>query len=113
MPAFPVYVFQRIDQGVVLDEFESGVDLNADGELTRSNTTFAGNRGSDRHSPLWRRVRVRTVSDYPSFDGGDPGIRSEADFLDEEGEVRGPWVVGLEETEQLLGCPLQAERGAL
>ncbi|MBI4816751.1 MAG: hypothetical protein HY791_10860 [Deltaproteobacteria bacterium] len=129
MPAFPVYVFQRINEGAPLYEFLSGVDITGDGVLDASNNVFASGLGGSDYSPLWFGVIVRTSSTYPSIDtaGGPPGFTRESDFVGgcPEGTTaattascdfapKSPWVKAIVPVPSLLiNCPIQTEEGKL
>ncbi len=130
MSAFPVYVFQRVDQAAPIYELVAGVDLDRDGVVDHSNNVFAGGLGSARYSPLWTLALVRTSADFPSIDtaadpadGRGPGYTAEADFFDADrgalrpealvGSSSTAWVLGLEDADALVNCPIQRTRGAL
>lgn len=116
MPDFPVYQFQRSNQALILDELLTGVDMDGDGEFTNTNNVFSAGSGRPRHSPLWQVVRVRTLPGYESFDGGEPAIQAESDFLSfagGQGTLIDGDVISVEPTGTLVGCPLQPERGRL
>ncbi len=53
MPIYPVYVFQRINEGAPIYEFVTGVDVTGDNELNDSNNIFASGLDGPRYSPLW------------------------------------------------------------
>lgn len=119
MPAFPVYVLQRIHQGTPLYEFLTGVDLTGDGDLDDTNNIFASNLGGPRYSPLWYVTIVRTTADYVSIDNtrtGTVGLSAESDFLDASGAVTSPDVLADRITPLptfLVNCPIQRVEGEL
>ncbi len=113
MPAFPVHVLQRIDEGAPLYEFVTGVDLDGDAVLDHSNNVFAGGLDQPRYSPLWFVSLVRTKADYRSVEGGArPELTGEDEFMDATGRVASERVVSITPLPNLLvNCPIQRRRG--
>lgn len=116
MPAEPVYLLQRINEGHLLYEFVVGFDLDGDDRLVSSNNIFASGPGGPRYSPLWYVVLVRTTADYLSIDGDQGvGLTAEAQFYDpERDQVISSNVLSLIPVPNLLvNCPIQRVEGSL
>jgi len=129
IPVFPLYIFQRINERIPIDEAVSGIDLNGDNALLSSNIVFAANvteRIDARYSPIWEPWLVRTSSTYPSIDTMDqaPGYTAETDFLDsmtwnirESAKVGGgsdkSYIVSVKKLDGLVNCSIQKEKGKL
>lgn len=129
IPVRPLYIIQRINEAMPIDEAVSGVDLDGDRRLLSSNTIFAGNvseRTDGRYSPIWQPWLVRTSSTYPSIDNSTegPAYKAESDFIDlmthklrDRNRVGGgsekSFVVSIEKLDGLVNCSIQKEKGKL
>jgi hypothetical protein len=121
MPAYPVYVFQRIDEPAPLYEFKTGIDLNGDGVLDASNNVFASGLDGPRYSPLWYPAFVRVVPEYESVDTSSTtpvvvGIDAEDELIDPDtNQILSPMVVPPLDVQRttLVNCPIQRTKGAL
>ncbi|MCC7380678.1 MAG: hypothetical protein IT384_02555 [Deltaproteobacteria bacterium] len=115
IPALPVYILRRINQGAPLYEFATGVDLNGDAKLNASNNVFARPVTADDYTPLWYAAFVLTAPELRSVDSPTtaPGfdLRSEESILAAPSTQVVPPIQ--EEEDTLVNCPIQGRAGEL
>lgn len=120
MPAFPVYILQRIDAGQPLYEAVTGVDVTGDGRLDASNNVFADRLGGSRYSPLWQPYLARVAADVASIDTARSATVAElvrevdlARFVDGAPTPADGRTLSITDLGGLVNCPIQRREGAL
>lgn len=115
IPALPVYILRRINQGAPLYEFATGIDLNGDAKLNASNNVFARPVTADDYTPLWYVAFVSTTPELRSVDSATtaPGfeLKSEESVLAAPSTQVVPPIQ--EEEDTLVNCPIQETKGEL
>ncbi len=120
IPVGAVYELQRISETLPISEPERGVDMTGDGDTVDTNNVFSLYL-EDRalYTPLWRSVDVIVAAGYQSIETlGEMA----ADIMDEEllftfdedgNRVPEPAVLGWEEEDEWMNCPIQTRAGQI
>jgi hypothetical protein len=128
-----VYELTRVSESLPLSEPVRQVDMNGDGDTNDTNNVFdlyLGKAGAnDDYSPLWQVVHVTVPEDTVSIDSNCDPVTLLCTFLTErhlfergadgsrtpaiDPDTDAPYIVGYEETERYVNCPLQLEAGRI
>jgi hypothetical protein len=110
-----VYVLTREGEEMPLMEAARMEDITGDGDAVDSNNIFGAALGDVDYTPLWRMVAVTVPSDYASIDTASDQTMADytrdsdmftVDELTYEIAPIDGQIVGYEETDMLINCPL-------